>query len=484
MAARRLLPFDAISTLLLLVVALVAVMVNATGRVAVTSVAACALAVSSVNAYQAYRTRVDRNVGHFVIHAGVWFWFYLPGFLTSLTADHFRQSAPGISITPRDALLAYVATSLFYATYVLVYRTRLPAIVARIGSAALGGGVDLSTRSIIRLVVLLWLAAMGIYALLAGGPVAAVAEALKGRDATKPWVTGGPFGNEVTPFATLATAFLVVACATALVTVVSRRVAPAQRLVLLAVAAAALAWVAVESGTRSTLLSCVIPPALVYLIKIRGSSPGRRAARLTLLAMLGIAVLVAANAQRSYRSTGDLDRVRVTARVQDNDFLSVTAFSVAIQRAEGSHLQQATPWLLVAGPVPRVLWSGKPVPEAAALTTEYLRGTTFGEGRGNSLPSNVGGEFLNWGWPGVLVLGLATAMITQAGDRFVRTHTSLVGRTGYYGVLAFLFVSFRGFTVGFFLPVLVYVVYLNLLRLRGRSRSTPGPTAPAVTATG
>jgi hypothetical protein len=455
-------------------VAAVASLSGFSSRGAVLIVAAATAVLVGWNLWRSLYRDPSSRIGDIAIHIGALFWFLLPGLATAVSRQQFTQRMPAISIGPRDALLAYLAVASFYLAYVIAYGLRPSRLLRSATSAIHGGGVDVTNRQAVRIMLGLYVVGMSFFVVSAGGPAAALRYALVSRGGPKPWASDTNFGTGLTPFANFSVSLLVVVAATSGALLVTRRLAFRHRVVLAGLSIACIGWIAVDRGTRSTVLGCVLAPGLLYLIKVRNTSGMRRISRVAALCGVVLTLMVVGNAQRAYRS--QLTRANasdIQLGVQDNDYLSVTAFAIAIQRAEHRYLLQPTPVVLAAGPVPRVLWKSKPIPESIALYTQYARQQSYVKKGGNNLPSIVGGEYLNWGWPGVLILGLTLGLILRAGDSFFAQASSTLGQCSYLAVVAYLFISFRGLSFGYFFPVLIYVAGARALRAvsGGRDRT-------------
>jgi hypothetical protein len=160
-----------------------------------------------------------------------------------------------------------------------------------------------------------------------------------------------------------------------------------------------------------------------------------------------------------------------SVRVDDN-FLRLAQ---TIEVVPESHPHVGFRWIeyLIARPVPRVLWPGKPTDPGFSLP-EYL-GL-----EGVSLSISVVGEwYLAFGWPGVLLGGLLFGVLGRAWSRILEDAVT-VKSLGFYafGVMG-LFIGIRSMIEVILLsyPLIFWILADRLIRpasVAGRSRVPAG----------
>ena len=435
-------------------------------------------AATAISALRSYARRQEGlNVGRLIFDVAMLFWFALPALSVAVSGDQWNGRAiRHLAIDNSHARSAFLAIGLFYAVFSVAYALPLPRPLRRVAHRLSGRGHDLSTRQWVRL--LSWAAALSFafYVFEAGSPAGAVRIALQSRTAETPWASEGNLGTGLTPFHYAATSALVVAAAAAACLAVQRRVRGTARGAMLALFLLSTLWLALESGTRSTLIQAAAPPVVFLLVTAHRRLPTTTLLRYGAITVLVLGLVLGASALSIYRGGAELTRAPSLVG-SDNDFFTVTAFSIAIHEAEDRYVPNRTVLQIASGPIPRVLWKGKPQPVAAALYTQWDRGVDYAEQGGNSLPSLVGQYYLTRGWWGVLLVGFSLGVILHLSDWVFRTNPSLLGRLLAITVALYVFVSFRGMGFGFFTPV--YII-LGLGILVGRRADRHVGREPAI----
>ncbi|MCR4411186.1 MAG: oligosaccharide repeat unit polymerase [Thermoguttaceae bacterium] len=131
--------------------------------------------------------------------------------------------------------------------------------------------------------------------------------------------------------------------------------------------------------------------------------------------------------------------------------------------------------LFATSPIPRRLWPGKPI-DASWADLNYLRTGADGlESTTNITATVMGRAYVNYGWFGVVEIGLLMGFLCRAVDRWLERsrgkpfHTLLGCCAGYY-----LFISARDLTPGWLYPLLFlaaagFIAGLPRRRARGPS---------------
>jgi oligosaccharide repeat unit polymerase len=303
---------------------------------------------------------------------------------------------------------------------------------------------------------------LAFYVVVSGGFREAISNIAASRTLRKPWDSAGNYGTELSPFHVVASSLLTTFAALALYLVLVHRVPRPQRMLVAFLGLIAITSVSIESGTRSTLLLCLIPPLIVYYrnqIGIRA----RSLKRTVIVSLVLLSALAISNLQRTYRTQGEVSDIDF--EIKDNDFFVATAYAMAIAEREPRLTHDSPFWHIMTGPIPRVLWRGKPEIDAVAVYSRYVWGFDIRRRGGNTLPSIVGQYLLSWGWFGVIEIGFWLGLIVAMGDSALRRMRPLsLGRLGYAVLLTYLFVAFRTIGFFFFMPVLFMVLsayYLN-----------------------
>lgn len=470
-ATGRLLGKDIVAVYLAGLVPLVAgglVLFDQHDRLWMILLAATGLMASLAGLWRA-RARLGRStdVGAMVFQAAMIFWFFEPGFQTSLTSNQWHLHASHLAIENADAARAYLAIGLFYTAAMLAYQlTRAPRLTAWV--ARLYGVKPLASpgRSAQRLIVFIGLA-LTFYVIASGGLGRAAQFIAGGRSTATPWDSKGNYGTALSPFHFLASAVLVASVAFSGYLLLTRRVRGWHRVWLAGVALLGLMSVIFESGTRSTLIEAVVPAAIVFY---RGSTLGRRFRPRVALVILALALsaLAISNVLLVQRTTGEVEG-GVDLEVQHNDFASHTAFGMAVIDHAHEPFTYDSPFLhTVTGPIPRVLWRGKPESKAMIVFSYYMWGVDISKTGRNNLPGIVGQYYMGWGWFGVVEIGLWLGFLFRLSDHVLRRMPyNSPGQVGVAMFFAYIFVAFRMIGFWYFMPtVLALLVGRTLQRRR------------------
>jgi oligosaccharide repeat unit polymerase len=213
-------------------------------------------------------------------------------------------------------------------------------------------------------------------------------------------------------------------------------------------------------GTRHIWLYISLPSVLIVLHGFKGLFTHKRVVALTTVALV---VLVVAQAQFVFRNVGWQRWSDVSAdefsQVNTNGQLTALLFAEHLVPGQHGYFKElAEPYFIIHW-IPRQVWPNKPIMESWTYYNEaYVEGGAF-----NVTPSVIGQFHLNWGLPGVIVIGLWLGFLTMFADRFLRrldpqrqTATFVVVGMFY----AFIISSFR-----FYSPVYFSYFFFGLLAM-------------------
>lgn len=415
------------------------------------------------------------DLGLLVLLVGSVFWFYAPALSVAFSYEQWYQQAAHLIIDNRHALKAFVAVNLFVFMVTVGY--------------CFGGSWALSCRLVAivgrdewpaqrRLIALMFTGAFGallFYVGFSGGVGDAVEYILGSRTVKKPWDADGNYGTGLTPLHIICNGTLIFVASSGMYLLVEGRVRGwwlRISLALLALLCGAVSMVG--SGTRSVTILILAPAVLLYFRHRIAGAWLAGAHRVLVLCVIGAVAAVVANAQLSHRSGLEFEGVPAV-EVQHNDFFTKTAFGFAAHDRLGRYIWDSALLLIVSGPVPRVLWPGKPESEVVVVFSDIYWGRDIKERGGNTMPSVLGQYYMSWGWFGVAEVGFVLGWLVRTGDKFAR----LVKRGSpllvpYALFLAYLFVGFRFLGLNFFTPAALSVVWTRVLtsgshRVRARA---------------
>ena len=281
---------------------------------------------------------------------------------------------------------------------------------------------------------------------------------LASRTEEKVWRQALPLGDATTAWSYLAASSMVGGATLLWAAVVSRGWSRAKIPALLATVATATIYF--DHGTRSVFAIIVVPAIVLLLHRLSHFS------RLTAFSM-GVAaaavLTLALQFQLAYRT--DVGRSDLTNRVTEDvlllggtiDFFCETAVSFELVPAVHPYFRQSVALEFALSAIPRFLWPSKPAPEIVPFFTVQRTGASVYDAGGNILPGVIGQHYMNWGWLGILALGLGAGVLSAFLD--ARIASTLAARH-YYRAAVFLMlaswalVSFRLLSPGFLYPVL------------------------------
>ncbi len=198
----------------------------------------------------------------------------------------------------------------------------------------------------------------------------------------------------------------------------------------------------VLGGTRHIWLYISLPSVLIVLRGFKGSLSHKRVVGLTTVALV---ILVVAQAQFVYRSVGwrigDVSSQELS-RINTNGQLTALLFAEHLVPGQHSYFYElAEPYFLIHW-VPRQIWPEKPIMESWAFYNDsYVQGANF-----NVTPSIIGQFHLNWGLPGVIVIGAWLGFLMMVADQLLLLLNSNSQRAMFVVVgmfYAFIISSFR-----------------------------------------
>jgi hypothetical protein len=233
----------------------------------------------------------------------------------------------------------------------------------------------------------------------------------------------------------------------------------------------------VLGGTRHIWLYISLPSVLIVLRGFKGMLRARRA---VVLSTVVLVVLVVAQAQFVYRSVGwqefrDIPTDELS-RVNTNGQLTALLFAEhLVPEQHGYFRELAEPYFLIHW-IPRQLWPDKPVMESWAYYNDnYVQGANF-----NVTPSVIGQFHLNWGLPGVILIGVWLGFLTMVADRLLLLLNS--GRQKAMFVVVGMFYAFIISSFRFYSPVyfsyLLFGILAMFLLTRHRALDTLGALRP------
>lgn len=411
------------------------------------------------------------EMGLLIYVLGFVYWFFAPAAALAFSGEGWADEAAHVAIDRSDRLDALFAINLYFVMVLWSYQLRRGERLVRLFGRLFGKDVFLSSGTTFGLSLILTVLCFGFYVALSGGFGEAIEYMMMSRATSKPWSSHGNFGTLVTPFHYLAATGLIFTAIISFKEVLMGRASLIHRAVLLVIWAMTTTWIALGSGTRSNLLMCVGPPLLLYFRQVLSRRRISKYLRIGFVGGMLLLTLLAASYQRSYRDTRTFGG-QPLINIEENDFFTQTAFGMAVSRELDRWVMDSVAYCIVTGAIPRVLWKGKPYLRSHAIYTNYMKGSSYVEHGGNTIPSIVGQYFMNWGWLGILEIGLFIGILLKIADTaFLRDKRSMMSFS-YVALLAYLFLSFRALAFSFFQFVLLINVGIWLIKQLQRFRRT------------
>ncbi|MEB2313869.1 MAG: hypothetical protein OZ928_18645 [Polyangiaceae bacterium] len=461
---------------LLLVISIVALQLRPSNHLCNILSVSLALAVS-VNiaiGYQLWGSQFD--LVWILFNLGILFWYALPGLMRLLNGVDWVESGALLTLGPEDFARSFAVTALFLFLFQLGYLVRLPKNISLlIDNYVLPRAPFRFARSPILLGTVLILT-VAFYVGLSGGVGAALSNLLSGRSIVKPWTADGNYGTSLTPFHNLTTTIRVLLAILSGYLFIHERTSTFRRVFFASLWVVASATVAMDSGTRSQLLLCVVPPIILFIRSYRRRG---RTAGLTLApAIVPIIALLlfTSSFMRSARSSGDLDEALsdATLVIQDTDGLAHTAFALREMTLEPP-THESVLLNILAGPIPRVLLQDKPDLESVVIHSYYIWGIDIRERGGNTLPYITGQYLIAWGWLGLVEVGLTLGIICWVVDQTLMRRSDVYAKLFAATFATYIFVAFRLISFGYSFQLTLLLFLIHLERLASRKWPARGP---------
>lgn len=319
--------------------------------------------------------------------------------------------------------IALVGTASLYAGYALPVGRRW---AERARTPSSRWDVDLSVRFGVRLLVLgavLYL----LHAVTAGGGITQSLEFFIGRGATANTLNNSSGWLYLGPYLTLPASLLFLSA--------WQRTRSTRTLALLFLALVIGFLVTAPRGDRTYVLALVMP--LLILLPLR---KGRRPRFLTIVVGVFVAV-VAINFLQLYRNvstratasqrlseifTKPLSPIHDLLAGADVSFFSVLELQHEVQPRETPFHPGATPLSILAGPIPSIIWKGKPLP-AAIPVAYYLFYQQSLVSKASNDPAMFGDFYADYGFPTLIVYSLLLGVALRAMYVYLRRHERLPG---------------------------------------------------------
>jgi hypothetical protein len=230
------------------------------------------------------------------------------------------------------------------------------------------------------------------------------------------------------------------------------------------------------SGTRTLFIFIFVPVMAIVMLRVRGRLS---VSRILPMVVLGVMLIAVVQLQLAVRDKGwdQIDEgtvARVLKTSVTGQFSAMLFAQTLVPSQHGYFLELAEPYFLIHW-VPRRFWPQKPVMSSWSYYNDaYLEGS----GAFNATPSVIGQFHMNWGMPGVLLIGVWLGFLTYLTDRLllaVDLNRQRAMAVAIGTVYAFVISSFR-----FYSPIyLTFVVFAFIGMFLITRRSLESPDQPS-----
>lgn len=256
--------------------------------------------------------------------------------------------------------------------------------------------------------------------------------------------------------------------------------APAKsRLFVFAAAAAVIVPMVMLGGSRNIWLTVALPTVLTGLAWSAQKWGVKKVAQLG-LAVIAIFVVVSLQFQlrlEGWNKIGAVNpRTLISGGTENGQF---DALMFALYFVPGRHpyfYEPAEPYFAIQ-PIPSLIWEGKPAMRSwRAYNEAYPKIGAF-----NVTPSVIGQFHINWGWPGVVFIGLWLGFLTNVADRLLKVlnherQRVMAVTIGFF--FAFIINSFRFYSPVWFTYFMIATLGMLFLT-RVRPEAAKGVVEPA-----
>lgn len=484
--------------LLPLISNLVIALIGGGGRVSIgIQVTVYSVSVFLLMAIALVRRRYLNELGWlFIVFANL-FWFAFPAFSQLFTPGHWYGDWIDMDIPDAALTKACTLIPIFLAMNALgyfVFRAN------RSNTISPPRRFLIPHRHRLPLVGLMFLGGMAPY-LIFGGSLAQIVQGIMLGRADKEWSTSAAHVVEVDGVMTvfwLSRAFLVTATTMAgIYLLMQRRHRFFSSGVFSGILSIGLLIIYYDQGTRSYLAMAVIPVMTLWILRRAFRESRFRPARLLALGVaFGFVLLALAQFQAAWRT--DYSRAKMEQQSfseivnpqQHIDFFTETANAIVVRdQLLDKPLYESAIFYFSINPIPRVLWTGKPVAMTQWHFTLYRWGVDIFEKGGNALPSIVGQYYMSFNTPGVIWIGLLFGLITAVLERlFHRAADRTEYMVAVVSAFTFMFLSYRYLapsfhytTIMLFLIVLVYRKGSDTRRRAERNKRSVRVSGPSLT---
>lgn len=355
----------------------------------------------------ARRQLLSAHIGFLMMLFGVFYWFVAPAFFIAI-GDSKVGDRYSLSVSPTAILQGCLHVSLYFATSVITYWCIFNRVLARYQRAERPYKLDKFYLMIFGLFV----AGLMPYIIFGGGLENIIQALMSARSTHRPWKAAGALGDQRSALYYLSLSGMVAAGGFAGTWAILQPEAKL-RIPMLTIFGITGILVFLDGGTRSWVALACIPAVLAWI----GTTMRHHftLGKIAMIALLICVVQLAFEAAREARSTGwrwsELTAIDFSERKFDNDFFTDVALSADLVPRRHEYFAMGDVWAFFSHPVPRFLWSDKPVSPILVYYNDAVHASFLRGKKGNKLPSHIGQFYMSFGMAGVVIVGILSGVI-------------------------------------------------------------------------
>lgn len=402
------------------------------------------------------RQQMPLHMGYLMLLFGIAYWYVLPGLSYILASDRSLGDRYGRSVSRESIVAACFYIGVFMLVAVVSYWAVYPTIARRFHRKPL--------RAVPHRLpfVLIGLFIMGLipYLIFAEGISDIIKNLMAARSTTSAWKSEGALGDHKSAIYYFCVSGFVAAGGFAGTWAIFVQRAGLARRFLLTIFITTTLIMYFDGGTRSWVALVVIPTFLVWATKIiRGKiTTARVAMAIVIICSVQVAFEIARASRMRGWSRERLSQIDFSERKFDNDFIKDLAMSVELVPDQHPYFYTGDLVAFVSHPVPRFLWSGKPI---SPILLYYNDETHAGllKNKGNKLPSHLGQFYMSGGVIGIVLIGVIAALISCYGSILISSPSTGHQHIGSL-IAVWWFLMSRGVYPGWTYPVLFNLLIL------------------------
>lgn len=426
---------------------------------------------------------VPGHIARFTLVMAFVIWYSYPALTDLLEPQQNLTGDLPLPIDAQTAIWSVAYLSLFLFVGLITMSLCSPHRQQFTPSDQVGQRTD--TRKVISLALLGCTVGMVPYFMLGGGSVEVIEAILGGRSAAKPWLQSENLGNSTSAFTYLTSSAMIGGVCLLWAGLMDRSIRVRWRVLLGILAVLVSTLVYFDQGTRSIFALIVLPPLLLALTRLWQRSRGG-----AVLAVVASAIVIFFLLQFQLLYRLETTRTNMSDQFFEDwmtlggtiDYFRETLLAVRLVPTYHDYFKESVLMQFFVSPIPRFLWQEKPASILVWFYTLWRWNIDiYGAGQsGNVFPGIVGQYYMSWGPFGPALVGaLLGWMAVRIDGLFKGAHLrgDIYRSTLGAMLLVWMFLSFRILSPGFFYPILVAMLILQLSRSRPTTRQRKAPSA-------